>query len=123
MREIKFKAFHKADKKMYDVIGFSLGKWFLRGKSYPMPRSAIELLQYTGMKDKNGVEVYEGDVVEMNSIGPGGVDLKGVVEMVEGSFYIRSHENQLSTHLFNELSVIEIIGNVYEHPHLPEEDE
>lgn len=68
MREIKFRAWHKADKKMYDVIGFSLGIWFLRGKTHLMPRSAIELLQYTGLKDKNCVEIYEGDVVEVKLV-------------------------------------------------------
>lgn len=123
MREIKFRAWHKADKKIYEVIAFNLGKWFLRGKAHPMPRSAIELLQYTGLKDKNGINIYEGDIVEMVSMGPGGVDLKGVVEMAEGSFYICSHENQLSTYLYNELSVIKIIGNIHEHPHLLEVSE
>lgn len=52
MREIKFRAWHKADEKMYEVYGFAQNKWFLKGKQFPMPNGAVAIMQYTGLKDK-----------------------------------------------------------------------
>lgn len=63
MRGIKFRAWHKADEKMYEVYGFTQNKWFLKGKQFPMPNGAVVIMQYTGLKDKNGKEIYEGDLL------------------------------------------------------------
>lgn len=44
MREIKFRAWHKADEKMYEVYGFAQNKWFLKGKQFPMPNGAVVIM-------------------------------------------------------------------------------
>jgi hypothetical protein len=62
-KEIKFKAWHKSDEKMYEVYGFSKNQWFIKGKRFPMPPGALNLLQYTGLKDRNKLDVFEGDIV------------------------------------------------------------
>lgn len=71
MREIKFRAWHKDIKKMYKIgqITLEKGTWNYEpedrdfiGMSKPYQPSFI-LMQYTGLKDKNGKEIYEGDIV------------------------------------------------------------
>ena len=132
MREIKFRAIplnsglehfiyghlHVIDTPRHGFTGLAIQQQNGKNRPYSIQVNKDTVGQYTGLKDKYSINIYEGDIVEMVSMGPGGVDLKGVVEMAEGSFYICSHENQLSTYLYNELSVIKIIGNIHEHPHL-----
>ena len=73
-----------------------------------------DLMQDTGLKDKNGKEIYEGDVCRVDYTD--GWEL-GVVEYEKGTYYL----------IYKSLGMnhdkIEVVGNIYENPELLEEDE
>lgn len=72
-----------------------------------------ELMQSTGLKDKNDVEIFEGDVISCFSEG------LSVVEYRYGGFGLVFNEYFES--FANVLGGVEVLGNIYEHPHLLEE--
>jgi hypothetical protein len=109
-REIKFRAWHKADEKMHEVYGFSNHQWFLKGKRFPMPPGAIEILQYSGLKDCEYKDVFEGDICELRT-GYGLYGALGIVGFELGEFFFTN----LGEGLYGEFK---IIGNIYENPEL-----
>ncbi|WP_039098603.1 YopX family protein [Latilactobacillus curvatus] len=68
MREIKFRAWHKNRKTFLDFYWAvdKLGRTFsiLDKYVYDKFTNEVELMQYTGLKDMNGVEIYEGDILQ-----------------------------------------------------------
>ena len=141
MREIKFRAWDNAEKKWLlgyeypNLGGFSMfgetmlfNEWssiinrFILQQKDRKPKDLI-LMQYTGLKDKNGKEIYEGDIVkasyeimvhhESDTWGSGEFkNHKGIVRFTNGSFWI---EDQC---LIGGMDTVEIIGNIYENPEL-----
>lgn len=134
-REIKFRAWDKEYNEMQKVrdIYFDTKtgelEYFISKGTFATHNGTIEthkLMQYTGLKDKNDVEIYEGDIVRVtlrnyetfvSSVkwfgdeGYPAFDLHQVNEV----FYFNS--NILST-VMNDCSKVEVIGNIYENPEL-----
>jgi len=121
MREIKFRVWHKADEKMYEVYGFAQNKWFLKGKQFPMPNGAVVIMQYTGLKDKNGKEIYEGDLLTDYGEAP---PLYVEYSEEHGAYCFVDKFDPSGTVYYTPLMIyyeqMEVIGNIYENPELLE---
>ena len=120
-QEIKFRAWNKKDKVMVDVAAMNFGPsglWSLiedADDAELQLADNYELMQYTGLKDKNGREIYEGDIVrpgEDNICDPD--PTIGQVIMREGSWLIENEKKQEEIGLFSEITSREVIGNIFE---------
>lgn len=106
----------------------------IEGIEYEMPHEGIvyndisyfELMQSTGLKDKNGVEIFEGDILKVfifDGKGPHAkVIFKNGMFGIEDDMFGYGYDKGLYT--LNQIISIrdaEVIGNKYQHPHLIEE--
>ena len=119
MREIKFRAWFEKFKEMYTVKMVDLQREIAYFDKYNY-RSFydIDLMEYTGLKDKNGKEIYEGDIVIHHSK----MD-KIIFNTEEARFVLRDDEFEMNIPFTNNNNKrMEIIGNIYESLELLGED-
>lgn len=132
-REIKFRVF--VDNKMfyqdkYNAYSDNLASIDICKKTititefynyedvYRFEDKEVKLMQYTGIKDKNGKEIYEGDIVILNDAEE---ENRCVVKYKYGSYILIDRD--LREDLSNvEAKFLEVIGNVYENKNLLEEN-
>jgi len=124
MREIKFRAWHKEKKIMGEVLGIDFlhkETFFSNGDVDCYEHTDfkdIELMQYTGLKDKNNKEIYDGNIVKF---------LNGIFEVIwcneKASFMLKNKEyKEFLNFIYENNNGMEIVGNIYENPELLKEN-
>ena len=135
MREIKFKAFHKKTKQMYlfDIMwgNYGQGNGYIgmipfgetldygsfftsKGNREMIDPNDCEIMQYTGLKDKNGTEIYEGDVVKHK--------YRRIWQTKEHTSTVVWNQEYCCYYLFDKISnhrmrddvIYVVIGNIYQ---------
>ena len=121
------KAWLKKEKKMVAIIGIDFNYEYIRyteddnlfNSDYKTAEfKDIELLQFSGVKDNGGQELYEADVIKFND---GIDDIYGLISYDdEDATYRVSYEN-ITEHLSDREGDFEIVGNIFENPDLHEQ--
>lgn len=129
MREIKFRVWHEGAKEMLyeDNLG-DVFRWKIEGQP-------IKIMEYIGLKDKNGEEIYEADILQIETKDRQIIEILceyGIARRVMASgwevdipsFYFERSDGLKSFPIVynwqrkHDLEIMEIIGNVHENPEL-----
>lgn len=131
MRQIKFKAWSKNKKKICDIVAIDFlveksvnlhftelkrinGDWEKKDFNGKELLEDVIFLQFTGLKDKNGMEIYEGDIVNTDEFNFG----KGEVWFSEQGMWLFGDKEKKIGEVFMDSSHYEIIGNIFENKDL-----
>lgn len=125
-RDIKLRVWSEKNKKMLEIQKHS----FKTGLSMPygsnMERYFGNLMRYTGLKDKNGKDIYEGDIVSFYNDEEYKFKSTNALVIYDSAAFMLEHK-KLGKEYLGEMDIenmcIKIIGNIYENPELLEGDE
>lgn len=155
IREIKFRLWDKKRKKMCEVHNLTFHDLYgykvitieeaTDGGDYHstfISTDDYELVEYTGLKDKNGVKIYEGDILKITNTARfcqgNNYSCHSKIELIEGHAYVWPHPivngqkiRYGAEMLFSGMAKyidkrgvatedVEVIGNIYENPELLE---
>lgn len=141
LKDFKFRAWHEESEMWLIITGFetwgSNGEFMSDGYSFDgmffdgdyIGHKDIILMQYSDLKDKNGKEICEGDILSFVTFDYNGFnhEYKGVVKCSHGMFQIWENDHNefygvdeafLLHWVVDQDEEIEIIGNIYDNPEL-----
>ena len=125
MREIKFRAWNTETNKMIinlkEMGVFALQSIYSIDEFLVIPTNEkYPLMQYTGLKDEKGVEIYEGDIVKYKYISREQIaEIKYNKEKL-GFDFADNKVNLSYAYNFRQINNIKVIGNIYENTELLE---
>ena len=114
-REIKFRAWDKRFKLMTFISIINFGAKEVSDGLENIDFKDLEFLQFTGLLDKNGKEIYEGDIVTTFD------NWKYKICYELDGYWVRNDNYDFRQRLSYETKGLEVIGNIYENPMLLEE--
>lgn len=130
-REINFRVCHKPSATMHNYLKAKFGpagiNITLSGKfkdveeptTLTVPNTDLEVMQSTGIKDKRGPPIFEGDVVEYEKQDLViGVKKRVVIEWDKCRVEASSPDSRIGFYIPEARELMEVIGNVYENPEL-----
>lgn len=135
-RQIKFRAWDNETEQYFKVLAIDFErkivscrcfKWEY-GPSNPINLDDLTLEQFTGLKDKNGKEIYEGDILAWHSNIYRKHDWVGLVLYRGAGFAVQESDKSYSSPEWldcacrKDANIIEVIGNIHENPELLEAD-
>lgn len=115
MRDIKFRAWDKKNKTMsspftlYEIAETDCDEDSIEWTTKLSDRGDFEVIQFAGVHDKNGKEIYEGDIIKSQT---GNI---GIVKFIEGGF-CWSYDDRILGSATDRWA--EVIGNIYENHEL-----
>lgn len=124
MRQIKFRVWSESRKKWLNECMFDMevkGAYDFSSDSSMRYNYKTDVIieQFTGLQDKKGNDIYEGDLVKKD-------DDKfvrcGVVSFIHGCWMVASKSGEQYFNLHWHLSQVEVVGNIHQHPELLEGD-
>lgn len=117
-REIKFRAWTGEEiinRGLHDRNWYNWNNKLVKG-THPNDKRELKVMQFTGLKDKNGKEIYEGDLLKCN-----GVTYK-LIKHVSGAYELYEILEDVTSctpyFLFKQHEILEVVGNIYENPNL-----
>lgn len=122
-REIKFRAWNENTKKMIDLLKITplaLDPTLITDGLFLPFSDELILMQFTGLRDKNGKEIYEGDVLSTEADPPRICEIK--YDDKFGAFMVgwqpHAFYSKLAEYAYFNNDEIKVIGNIHENPEL-----